>query len=91
MKPTFIVVVLTYIVGCSTVTPDPLPCPPRPILSPISQELQILSPISQELQLQTPIEVLEIVTENQIRLKAYAKKLEVRACAKKLEVRAYEP
>jgi hypothetical protein len=70
MKPTFIVVVLTYIVGCSTVTPDPLPCPPRPILSPISQELQ----------LQTPIEVLEIVTENQIRLKAYAKKLEVRSC-----------
>ena len=55
--------------GCQTTPIEPLPCPPRPILESISIELQS----------QTPTEVLDIATTNQIRLKAYAKKLEARA------------
>lgn len=51
----------------TTVSPD-VPCPNRPLLEPLSVELQAeMSP-----------DALRIVSENQLRLKAYALQLEAR-------------
>jgi len=65
----YIVGVLVLLSSCATTLPDPIPCPPRPILESFTiQELDSMGIESQE----------KIVT-NQIRLKAYAMKLEARA------------
>jgi len=56
--------------SCTTVSLEPdLPCPTRPELLPIPVDLQI----------QMPPDAVWIVAENQLALKAYAKKLEARA------------
>ena len=56
--------------GCSTFTVVPdLPCPARPHLISIPIELQI----------QMPPDAVWIVSQNQIALKSYSKKLETRA------------
>ena len=63
---------LILIIGtscCSTPPTDPLPCPPRPVLEAITVEEQLAI---------APDVVLKIAS-NQIKLKEYAKKLEVRA------------
>lgn len=54
--------------GKTVIQPD-LPCPPRPVLAGIPDDLQ----------LRTPGDVLVIAAENQLRLKQYAKQLESRA------------
>ena len=65
----FAVIITVFLGGCCT-TPDTLPCPSRPILEEFTeQELETMSP-----------DVQEKVATNQIRLKAYAKRLEARAC-----------
>ena len=71
MKNVFLAsfLILTTI-GCSkTVVKPDIPCPNRPQLVGITEDLQ----------LQTPEDVLFIVAENQLRLKKYAKQLEARA------------
>ncbi len=56
--------------ACTTIeVAAPLPCPARPVLAPITVEMQI------EMQ---PATVL-IVAQNQLKLKTYTKKLEARA------------
>ena len=56
--------------GCTTYTAKPdLPCPDRPVLTAIPEDLQ----------LRMPEDVVFIVGSNQLLLKTYAKKLEVRA------------
>jgi hypothetical protein len=56
--------------ACTTVEiVSDVPCPNRPTLTPIPEDLQ----------LRMPPDVVFIVAENQLKLKAYAKKLEVRA------------
>ena len=65
-----ILVLPLFAVSCATVTVEPdLPCPTRPELLPIPVDLQI----------QMPPDAVWIVAENQLALKAYAKKLEARA------------
>jgi hypothetical protein len=54
--------------GCCTIEPD-LPCPSRPVLEPISVAEQI------EMNPETVLKV----AQNQLRLKEYAKRLEIRA------------
>ncbi len=55
------------LIGCSTTpAPEPIPCPPRPVLIPISPELQR----------ETPADVLDIVAANQIALKSHIRILE---------------
>ena len=61
---------ISFLLGCTTVTVQPdLPCPIRPELMPIPEDLQ----------LQMPSDAVWIVAENQLLLKKYAKQLEVRA------------
>lgn len=56
--------------SCKSAPVEPiLPCPDRPVLNAIPEDLQ----------LQTPPDVLFLTAENQLLLKEYAKKLEVRA------------
>jgi hypothetical protein len=56
--------------GCTTIeVASPVPCPYRPDLTPLPEDLQ----------LRMPPDAVFIVAENQLKLKAYAKKLEVRA------------
>lgn len=56
--------------GCTTIeVAAPLPCPARPTLSPIPDDMQ----------LRMGEDAVYIVGENQLKLKAYAKKLEARA------------
>ena len=56
--------------SCTTVEiVEPLPCPDRPKLVSLTEDLQ----------LQIPEDALLIIGENQLALKAYAKKLETRA------------
>ena len=63
----FMLVILS---GCTTIeVAAPLPCPERPVLLPMPEDLQ----------LQMPEDAVLISAENQLRLKAYAKKLEARA------------
>lgn len=54
--------------ACTTIV-APLPCPDRPELIAIPEDLQI----------RIPEDALFILAENQIKLKAYAQKLEARA------------
>ena len=56
--------------GCAYPVKNTLPCPDRPALMDIPVDLQI----------QMPPEVVWIVAENQLALKAHIKKLEARAC-----------
>ena len=66
----FLLVILS---GCTTIeVVAPLPCPDRPTLTPLTEDLQ----------LQMPEDALYIIGENQLALKAYAKKLEARASCK---------
>jgi hypothetical protein len=62
---------LTLILGscCTTATEPDLPCPSRPVLEPISVAEQI------EMNPETVLKV----AQNQLRLKEYAKRLEIRA------------
>ena len=64
------IVCILILSGCTTyaVNPD-LPCPERPVLTAIPDELQ----------LRMGEDAVTIVTDNQLALKAYAKKLEARA------------
>ncbi len=64
---------LVLIQGCSTtVQVQEMPCPPQPLLHPITiEEQQQIDP-----------DVLERLANNQIELKAYAKRLRVRAKCK---------
>jgi len=63
-------VTLPFLVGCSRIYVEPdIPCPDRPTLSAIPEDLQ----------LQMPEDAVWIVAQNQLALKAYAKKLEARA------------
>ena len=56
--------------SCTTVeVVEPLPCPPRPSLTAIPEDLQ----------LRMPEDAVFIIAENQLKLKAYSKKLEARA------------
>ena len=56
--------------GCTTIAVEPdLPCPIRPTLTPIPEDLQI----------RMPTDAVWIVAQNQLALKSYAKKLETRA------------
>lgn len=65
--PVLLAIILS---GCTTVEiVDTLPCPSRPVLTPIPEDLQ----------LRMPEDAVFIVAENQLKLKAYAKKLEARA------------
>ena len=62
--------ILTIGSGCTTIeVAAPLPCPSRPILSPIPDDVQ----------LRMGEDAVFIVSDNQLKLKAYAKKLEARA------------
>jgi hypothetical protein len=64
-----LILCLPLILGsCCTIEPD-LPCPPRPNLEPISVAEQI------EMNPQTVLKV----AQNQLRLKEYARRLEIRA------------
>ena len=55
--------------SCSKTVVEPsVPCPSRPVLTPLSIELQI----------EMPPEAVLIVGQNQLALKEYAKKLEAR-------------
>ena len=71
MNKVLILGMLLPILGsCQTpIAPDPLPCPPRPLLTPITPEEQR----------QINPDVLEKIASNQIELKAYSRKLEARA------------
>ena len=63
-------VIIALILGGCCTTPDTLPCPSRPILEEFTeQELADIDP-----------DVQAKIAANQIRLKAYAKRLEARAC-----------
>lgn len=62
-------IVVTLSSCVRTIVQPVLPCPPRPILEPLSVEEQADM---------HPMTVFK-VAENQLRLKAYAKKLETRA------------
>ena len=65
----FIIVIQLGVFGCSTTTVVKLPCPPRPVLDAITPVEQAeISP-----------DILSRISGNQIKLKAYSKKLEVRA------------
>lgn len=64
------VLLCVFLTGCCTTVVEPdLPCPPRPDLIPVPVDLQ----------LRMPPDAVWIVAENQLALKAYAKKLEARA------------
>lgn len=75
MKSKILAVLLSCLIlttgsACHTIEiVEPLPCPARPTLVAVSPELQQ----------QAPEELIQIVSDNQLKLKAYAKKLEVRA------------
>ena len=63
---------LTLTIGsaCTTIeVAAPLPCPERPVLLPLTEDMQ----------LQMPEDAVLIIAENQLKLKAYAKKMEARA------------
>lgn len=62
--------ILTSGSACTTIElAAPLPCPERPLLTPVPEDLQI----------RIPEDALLILAENQATLKAYARKLEGRA------------
>ena len=66
----YILFAFLYMTGCSTYTAIPdVPCPDRPVLTAIPEDIQ----------LQMGEDAVFIVTENQLALKSYAKKLETRA------------
>lgn len=63
-------ILLVFLSGCSHYGSKPdLPCPDKPSLIGLPEDLQ----------LQMPPDAVWIVTQNQLSLKAYAKKLETRA------------
>ena len=70
-KRTLLASFLILTIGsCTTVEVQPdLPCPNRPVLIALSEDLQI----------RMPEDAVWIVTQNQLALKAYSKKLEARA------------
>jgi hypothetical protein len=62
-------ILLLGMLGCTTVSIQELPCPPRPLLHPIT--------INEQLSIDP--QVLEKIVGNQIELKVYATKLRARA------------
>lgn len=70
MKLTLLcILTVLMLVSCSTWETKPVPCPVRPILDQLTTaELSVME-----------IETMEKIGSNQIRLKEYAKKLEIRA------------
>ena len=65
----FIIVIQLGVFGCSTTIIVKLPCPPRPVL-------EAITPVEQA---EISPDILRRISGNQIKLKAYSKKLEVRA------------
>lgn len=66
-----LILILGMLSGCcSYAVKNDAPCPERPKLTAIPQDLQ----------LRMPPDALWIVGQNQLALKEYAKKLEARAC-----------
>ena len=63
-----ILTLAVLLTGCSTtIVQNDLPCPPRPVLTALSKDLQ----------LQMPEDAIFIVAENQLLLKRHIKDLEV--------------
>ena len=65
-----IATIVLILASCSTtIVQNDLPCPPRPVLTALSEDLQ----------LQMPEGAIFIIAENQLRLKRHIKDLEVLA------------
>ena len=65
-----ILTLAVLLAGCSTtIVQNDLPCPPRPVLTALSEDLQ----------LQMPEDAILIVAKNQLLLKRHIKDLEVLA------------
>jgi nitrous oxide reductase accessory protein NosL len=69
MRVILLLIVTVLLSGCATWKAKPVPCPVRPVLESLTMEE--LSSMD--------IETMEKIGSNQIRLKEYAKKLEIRA------------